>query len=303
MSFLQSIYPTIPDDVTPWVYFFCVGTAVLITGISKAGFGGGIGILAIPLTALATGSHKMLGLTLPVLIACDIFSNLHYIGEQDWPRLKPLLGGAVVGVAIGTGILIQLEKMPPEQFANIMNLIVGTICLLVVLGQAYRLTGRELPTLPAHPGSGFGVGAVAGCVSTINHAAGPIVTVYLLQEKLPKRLMVGTLLMYFLLINTAKVPSYLYLHFITTESLMDSIWFLPLIPIGTLLGAWMNKKMTDKWFNIIMYTATALAAGHMAIKSTLYFLSDHPVSHPATLPFTQPASQPAPSLLPLDAKP
>ncbi len=271
MSFLQSIYPTIPPDIEPWLYFLCVGTAVLITGVSKAGFGGGIGILAIPLTALATGSHKMLGLTLPVLIACDIFSNLHYIGDQDWPRLRPLLWGAIVGVGIGTGILIGLQSMVPADFGNVMNLIVGVICFLVVLGQAYRLSGRELPTLPAHPASGFGVGALAGCVSTINHAAGPIVTVYLLQEKLPKKLMVGTLLMYFLLINTAKVPSYVVLGFITKETLLDSLWFLPLIPIGTLLGAWMNKKMTDKWFNIIMYTATAITAAFMIYKSAMHF--------------------------------
>ena len=35
------VWPEIPSGVTPWVYYVCVGAAVLITGISKAGFGGG----------------------------------------------------------------------------------------------------------------------------------------------------------------------------------------------------------------------------------------------------------------------
>ena len=48
-------------------------------------------------------------------------------------------------------------------------------------------------------------------MSTINHAAGPIVQIYLMQEKVEKRIMVGTLLLYFLLINTAKVIPYLLL--------------------------------------------------------------------------------------------
>jgi uncharacterized membrane protein YfcA len=178
----MSILPVIPAEVSPLAYYLCVGAAVLITGISKAGFGGGIGILSIPLMALVMPSEHMLGIMLPVLIGCDIFSNLHYIGAQDWPRLRPLLLGAVVGVILGTVILISIQKMLPADFSNVMNLIIGVICLLVVLGQAYRLTGRELPTLPAHPASGFSVGSLAGCVSTINHAAGPIVTVYLLQE-------------------------------------------------------------------------------------------------------------------------
>jgi uncharacterized membrane protein YfcA len=83
--------------------------------------------------------------------------------------------------------------------------------------------------------------------------------------------MVGTLLMYFIIINCAKLPSYIALGFINTRTLMDSLWFIPLIPVGTLLGAWMNKKMSDYWFNVIMYSATAVTAGYMIYKSVGYF--------------------------------
>lgn len=268
------LFPHIAPAISPAWYFFCVGAAVLITGISKAGFGGGVGILAIPVMALVMGSDHMLGVMLPVLIGCDIFSNLHYLGQYDWKRLRPLLMGIVCGIAVGTVILFYLRALPPEEFRTILNGVVGGICLLVVALQAYRLAGREVPTLPPHPASAVGVGAFAGTVSTINHAAGPIVTIYLLQEKLEKRRLVGTLLLYFLIGNSLKLPTYLLLPMsngrplINADTLHDSIWFIPLIPIGTLIGAWMNKHVSEKPFAAVMYIAAGLAAGHMLLSAT-----------------------------------
>jgi uncharacterized protein len=232
-----------------------------------------VGILAIPVMALVVKPAHMLGMMLPLLVACDVFSNLHYLGEYDWKRLRWLLPGLIGGIVIGTGVLLVLRGMPPAQFNGVMKGVVGIICLAVVLLQAYRLFGREVPTLPPHPASALAVGGVAGTVSTINHAAGPIVTIYLLQEKLEKRRLVGTLLLYFLIGNAAKLPTYALLPMptgggtlrplINADTLRDSIWFIPLIPVGTLIGAWMNKRVPEKPFAAIMYIAAAASAAYM----------------------------------------
>src|SRR5690606_6493157 len=97
---------------------------------------------------------------------------------------------------------------------------------------------------------GVAVGFVAATVSTLAHAAGPIITLYMLQFKLEKKVLVGTMLVYFLLINTLKVPPLIYLGFITWDTLRDSIWFLPLIPLGTLAGAWLHNRISEKPFMV-----------------------------------------------------
>ncbi len=265
--------PEIPADISPWVYYLCVGAAVLITGISKAGFGGGIGVLAVPLMASVMGPRQMLGVTLPLLIVADILSNLHHIGHYDWKRLRPMLLGMVAGILVGTAVLWNLRGFPPTQFNQIMNGVVGGVCLTIVLLQFYRLTGREVPTLPPHPASASAVGLAAGAVSTLNHSAGPIVSVYLLQEKLEKRILVGTLLLYFFIGNSLKLPTYLLLPMsdgstlINASTLRDSIWFLPLIPVGTLLGAWMHHRIPEKPFEFVMYAAAGLTAAHLLLRS------------------------------------
>jgi len=257
------IWPRIPEGVSPALYYLCVGAAVVVIGISKSGFGGGLGVLAVPLMAAVMPPAPMLGMMLPVLIAADILSNLHYLKAYEGRFLRPLLVGAVAGVILGSVGFWLLQKAGPEHFQRWLKILIGVLCLAFVGLQAYGLTGRRVPTLPSRPASSVGVGGLAGFVSTLSHSSGPIVTLYLLQEKVEKRRLVGTLVLFYLLLNVAKVPTYLILGNITAATLRDSVWLIPLIPLGTLAGAWLHRHIAEKPFLAIMYSFAALTAGHM----------------------------------------
>jgi len=47
--------------------------AVLIVGISKGGFGGGLGLLAVPVMALVISPLKAAAILLPILCVIDLF--------------------------------------------------------------------------------------------------------------------------------------------------------------------------------------------------------------------------------------
>lgn len=257
------IWPAIPEGVDPVVYYLCVGAAVLLVGISKAGFGGGIGIVAVPLMGAVMHPQHMLGMMLPVLIAADVLSNLHYLREYEWRYLRPLIGGGAAGILIGSAAFWLLRRSDPATFKASLSVLIGGICLLFVALQVYGLTGRTVPTLPARPASSVGVGTLAGFVSTLTHSAGPLVTLYLLQEKLDRRRLVGTLLLFFLLVNVSKVPLFVWMNTINARTLRDSVWVIPLLPLGTLLGAWMNRKVPERPFALILYAAAAVTATTM----------------------------------------
>lgn len=257
------IRPVVPEGVSPALYHVCVGAAVLVIGISKAGFGGGLGVLAVPLMAAVMPPSRMLGILLPVLIAADILSNLHYIKAYEGRILRPLLAGAVGGVLLGSAAFWLLQKAEPAQFQRWLKILIGAICLAFVGLQAYGLTGRRVPTLPSRPASSVGVGGVAGFVSTLSHSSGPIVTLYLLQEKVERRRLVGTLVLFYLLLNVAKIPTYVVLGNINAGTLRDSVWLIPLIPAGTLAGAWLHRRIAEKPFLAILYSFAAITAGHM----------------------------------------
>lgn len=263
------MWPSIPPDVSPAMYYVCVGVAVLITGISKSGFGGSTFITAVPVMATVMPTRHMLGIMLPMLIAADVLSNLHYLRAWDWRFLRPMIAGAAVGIAAGTALLLALQQTAAETVDQVLSILIGSICLVFVVVQVTALTGRRVPTLPANRASSAGIGVTCGVVSTLSHTAGPIATLYLLHAKLEKRVLVGSLLLFFLLVNTAKVPTYVALDIINADTLRDSIWFIPLLPVGTLAGAWMHKHLRETLFLVIMYTATAATAGNMVLKAVM----------------------------------
>lgn len=250
-----------------WWYYLCVGGAVLVTGISKAGFGTGAGIVAIPMMAQVMPISHVLGIMLPVLIAADVLSNLHYLREYEWRLLTWLLVGVLLGIGAGSLLLSWVLGYSDADLRSILSLVIGVVCLLFVVLQTYRLTGRPVPTLPPHPLSSAAVGTVAGLVSTISHSAGPIVSIYLLQYRLSKRKLVGTLLIYFLFGNLMKVPTFVTMGLINFQTLRDSIWFVPLLPVGTLLGAWMNQRISAGPFNVLMYGIASVGAVAMVCKA------------------------------------
>ena len=81
------------------------------------------------------------------------------------------------------------------------------------------------------------------------------------------------LLVYFLIGNTLKLPTYCLLPMksgrplVNADTLHDSLWFIPLIPLGTMLGAWMHHRVPEKPFAAIMYTAAGATAAMMIYKA------------------------------------
>ena len=55
----------------PWFYAAAI-PAVLLFGISKGGFGGGLGVIAVPLMALVISPIQAAAILLPILCVMDI---------------------------------------------------------------------------------------------------------------------------------------------------------------------------------------------------------------------------------------
>lgn len=102
-------------------------------GVAKAGFGGGIGIIATPLLALTMPVSDAAALMLPLLIACDVFAVRHYYSNFDGKSVKRLLPGALLGIGAGAfffGYFSQHER--------VLEVGLGVLALLFVLFQLGR---------------------------------------------------------------------------------------------------------------------------------------------------------------------
>lgn len=239
--------------------------AALFIGISKAGFGGGLGLLTTPLCVLAFGAKDAIGILLPLLCAGDLFSLYHYWGKWRRENLKYLLPGVVIGVVVGVRLIGRFS-------ARELNLAIGALAVAFVVFQFVkeRVFKAEGVFRPGHKlGLPFGIGA--GITSTFAHGAGPVVSMFLIPQRMPKEIYVGTTVLVFTWVNWIKLPffcvdrSVLPLDWLPAESIINartlaaSAWFLPLIPVGVWLGVWLNRRISEQSFVNVIYALVLLA--------------------------------------------
>jgi uncharacterized membrane protein YfcA len=227
-------------------------TAVLFIGLSKAGFGGGLGMLTTPLCVLAFGAKDAIGILLPLLCAGDAFSLYHYWGKWERKNLKYLLPGVVVGVLIGVQLIGRFS-------ARELNFAIGLLAILFVLFQLAKekIFKAEGAFSPGHA-IGIPCGIGAGVTSTFAHGAGPVVSVFLIPQKLPKEIFVGTTVLVFTWINWIKMPFFICGSIINAATLKTSLAFFPLVPVGVWLGVCLNRKVSELWFSRLVYAFTFL---------------------------------------------
>ncbi len=262
-------------NVSPGPAWVALLVAAVILGIAKSGFGGGIGILAVPLIANVLDAHHTVGVMLPVLIAADIVAVRQHRKHRSPFHLRWSLVGGVVGILAGTVLLLWFTHPPANpaipqpghdasaDLARMLQIAVGSVALLMVALQLYRMLGGRLPVMPDVKPTAITVGVAAGFTSTLAHAAGPIMSLYLLETRLSKAQLVSTLAIFFFLLNLAKLPTYLALHLITLQTLAVSAVMIAVVPLGSIAGHWMHHRIPEKPFTLIMYAGAALAGSRM----------------------------------------
>ena len=217
--------------------------AILIIGMSKSGFGGGLGVLAVPIMSLAISPQQAAAILLPLLCLMDIFAVIQYRRSFDKRNLFILLPAAMVGIVLGTLFFRYLSE------AHI-RVMVGVISVLFVV-HFFAKTSPEPHR--ADVGRGLFWGTVAGFTSFGVHAGGPPVNMYLLPQRLHKSLFVGTTVIFFMIVNYVKLIPYAFLGNLSGGNLLTSLVFAPLAPLGIWLGVKLHHRINEKIFYTLCY--------------------------------------------------
>lgn len=236
------------DQPQPLVSWLLAGAAVVIVGIAKSGFGGGVGVIATPLFIFAFGDPKLaVGALLPLLIAADIFSVYHHWGQWDKPNLARLLPGSLIGIALASLVLWRLGSLD-EAGRHWLKFSIGVVCVLYVLGDFIKNRFASKWHLKPTYKNGSAFGGAAGIVSTLAHAAGPVIAIFLIGQNMAKAAFIGTAVIYFFIVNNVKLIPYFSLGLIDTGTLWYGLWLVPLVPLGTFAGSRLNHVMSEKAF-------------------------------------------------------
>jgi len=256
----------VPADIHNLALFLAVGSvSAMLFSMAKAGFGGSVGLLAVPLMIFACGGNSKLaiGIMLPILIAADYVAFAAWLGKWNLRAVRMLLPGAAGGIAVGWAILHALAGLRAAGGADAANawlkVGVGAIALAFVTLHVVRsLRGKPLMFRPVL-WQGTVAGTVAGLSSTLAHAAGPVVAMYMLPQQMPKGQFVASTALFFWIANQAKLIPYFAENMINISTLGAGLLLVPAIAAGGLLGKLLHSRVNQAQFNGIVYSLLALA--------------------------------------------
>lgn len=227
--------------------FYLTGViAVLIAGVSKGGFGGGLGIIAVPLMSLTIPPFQAAAIMLPILCVMDLAGLKAFWRRWHTRNLTIMLPGAMVGILLA----VITYRWTSE---DALRVLVGVIAVGFALNFYLNQRAAQQEPREAHWGRGTFWSAVSGFTSFSAHAGGPPASIYLLPQRLDKTAFVGTTVVLFTAINYVKLVPYTFMGQFQPENLMTSLVLAPAAVCGVYMGVYLHTRVPLKLFYRICY--------------------------------------------------
>lgn len=220
-------------------FWALAGLAAVLVGLSKGGLPV-VGVLAVPVLALAISPVTAAGLLLPVYILSDIFGLWAYRRSFEARVLAILVPATTLGIALGWA---TAALVPERAVTGLVGLIGAVFALNLILRPQTDGPARRARVAP-----GLFWGAVTGFTSFVSHSGGPPYQVYTLPLRLEKMVFAGTSTMLFAYVNAAKLLPYWALGQFTPANLKVAFLLMAPAAIAVLAGVRLVRVMPERFF-------------------------------------------------------
>jgi uncharacterized membrane protein YfcA len=231
------------------IFFAFAIPAVLMSGISKGGFGSSAAFASVPVLAVVLDPISAVALMLPLLLVMDFWNLRSYWRQWDNQATRVMICGGTVGTGVGVFVFANVD-------ADLLRLAIGLIALWFVATSILRRLGvLAQRATPMGWVLGLFWSVVAGLTSFISHAGGPPASIYLLSRGLGKTTFQATTVLVFTVLNILKLPGYFGLGIITKETLTVDILLAPVAVLGAFIGVKLHHRVPEGPFFILIYIA------------------------------------------------
>lgn len=205
----------------------CAAMAAIFIGLSKGGVPM-IGMLGVPVLALAISPLTAAALLLPIYVVTDMFGLWAYRRQFSGRNLAILAPAAVLGIGVGWATAAAVSE-------DAVTLLVGTIGL-AYCADLWRKRHRDLPPRAADVPRGVLWGALTGFTSFVSHSGAPPYQMYVMPQRLSKLVFAGTSTILFAIINAVKLLPYWELGQLNAANLRAAAVLVPIGIGATLAG-------------------------------------------------------------------
>jgi uncharacterized membrane protein YfcA len=232
------------------VFWMLALIAAALVGAGKGGLPV-VGMLGVPVLAMAVHPVAAAGLLLPVYVVSDIFGLWAYRGSFDRRVLAILIAGVTIGVGLGWAT----ARITPEWAVTLAVGVIGLVFGLRLLVQT--ATGG---TRPARVGPGLFWGTITGFTSFVSHSGAPPFQVYVLPLGLSKMVYAGTNTILFAYLNAIKLVPYWALGQMNLVSLQLAAFLMPVAALAVFAGVRLVRVLPERLFFRLVTAALILVS-------------------------------------------
>lgn len=202
--------------------------AALVRGFSGFGFAA---IAVIGMNLFFTPQQSV-----PVILSLDLLCSVNLWKQArqqaNYPILKKLIAGSLIGIPLGLGLLLLLP-------AELLKL---AICLFILLFSLFLACNMRLPHMdkPLAPGL-FGFLSGAGTASA--SVGGPMVVAYMLSSPLNPQQQRATMILFFIVSELLSVGGLLATGIFSWQSLSH----IAVLLIPTMLAVRLGQYLFNRW--------------------------------------------------------
>ena len=227
--------------------------AAVIRGFSGFGFSALVvaatGLVSDPLNAVA------------VVLFCEVVMTLQaangIAGQVDWRRVWLLLAGAAVGLPLGVHGLIALGL---DASRLVISLFILVMCGVLLAGWTLPREVRGWPNAVLGLASGVANGAAM---------AGLPVAAFFSAQPIPPKVFRATLIAYFAILDLFSLPVLFQAGLLTRDSVLATVFAVPLLLLGNHFGAYRFAKSAPKGFRRLAIGLLAVLAVLGLVKSVI----------------------------------
>ncbi|MDH3689218.1 MAG: sulfite exporter TauE/SafE family protein [Gammaproteobacteria bacterium] len=218
-----------------------VGAFLAFTLSASAGLGGSL--VLIPILVLFLGAKQGVALAALLLAANNIAKVIVYRQSIPWRAAAVVIVLTMAGAWLGAILLIAVDEI------WVQLAVAATIAMTFI---AERATWTQLQRLAAPV-----LALLAGTASGFSGTSGPLKGVALRNLRLSRQYLVGAASAVSLAGDVTKTMVFLHASLLSTEMFWLFAAAVPLMPLATLLGKRINRRMGERAYTGLFWTVMA----------------------------------------------
>jgi uncharacterized protein len=218
-----------------------VGVALLFAAFVKGATGLGFPLIATPTVALLLDIR----IAVTILILPNLMMDVTQVFRDGFPypvvqRFKSMIGLTIIGVFLGTMVLVMLPLWA-------LNLSLGIMVLVFVISNLLKFDFTISPAAEKILSPVFGF--ISGFLNGMTNAAGPTLAIYFYSLKLEKRNFVKSVATIFVITKATQLIAISTWNLFNWNTITLSIQVVLLTMLGFFAGLKTQDRVNQRTFN------------------------------------------------------